>query len=349
MPELDISTLIEAFNVHVGFEVLQKRAQNLRKREMGIAEGEPTEVPCPWCKTEVPKDAIKCKFCCSFLNEKPPVKPTATVPTVDEGQNNPPAISETLIDATVSLSIVIIKKVVKDSGSGSGFKPVLLRKKRKSVILEKGVGSKEMPTEVPSGHSCGSKTGNTTKSESINIKKKCLVEETSFNYGKRGTIIDGNHDYMPKRPSVKTTKVLSKSLDKINFSEHNDDDDILLDISLKLPSFLKDLVTVFVRKSFALNIGLNKVVRKFSQEKLMVVRKLFSKVNGFGEASTSSKFSEIICASFIFKSSLVQKIPVGTLAETVHAVLSEFGSVVSIKMQLVGLWQKAVVEFAKSD
>ncbi|KAG9283983.1 hypothetical protein G9A89_005490 [Geosiphon pyriformis] len=46
---------------------------------------------------------------------------------------------------------------------------------------------------------------------------------------------------------------------------------------------------------------------------------------------------------------VVKEIPVGTSVETVHTVLSEFGSVVSIKMQLVGLWQKAVVEFAQLD
>ncbi|KAG9295099.1 hypothetical protein G9A89_006080 [Geosiphon pyriformis] len=44
-----------------------------------------------------------------------------------------------------------------------------------------------------------------------------------------------------------------------------------------------------------------------------------------------------------------KKIPVGILAETIHAVFSEFDTVVLIKMQLVGLWQKAVMEFAQSD
>ncbi|KAG9305908.1 hypothetical protein G9A89_016561 [Geosiphon pyriformis] len=207
---------------------------------------------------------------------------------------------------TVGLSIVIIKKVAKDSGVGRDFKPVLSRKKRKSVTLEEGIGGKKMPTKVPSGHSWDFETGNTTKSESIDIEKECLVEETSFDYGESKIFADEDHNQMPKGPSVKTKKALGKSLGKKNFSDCDNNDDVLSDIFLELSSSLKNLVTVFVRKSFALNIGLNKVIRKFSQEKLMMVKKLFSKVNGFGEASTPSKFLEIICASFTSESSLAQ-------------------------------------------
>ncbi|KAG9307531.1 hypothetical protein G9A89_000010 [Geosiphon pyriformis] len=94
-----------------------------------------------------------------------------------------------------------------------------------------------------------------------------------------------------------------------------------------------------------------------------------------GKLSTPSKFSEIIYASFTSEASLgqaiekaraanilvntnlkkstghldwtvvIKKIPVGTSAEAVCTVLSEFGIIKSIKIQLVELWQKAVVEF----
>ncbi|KAG9302649.1 hypothetical protein G9A89_007353 [Geosiphon pyriformis] len=45
---------------------------------------------------------------------------------------------------------------------------------------------------------------------------------------------------------------------------------------------------------------------------------------------------------------VLKKIPVRTSTKAVHIALSSFGVVISIKMQLVGLWQKAVVEFSKS-
>ncbi|KAG9297896.1 hypothetical protein G9A89_000094, partial [Geosiphon pyriformis] len=159
-------------------------------------------------------------------------------------------------------------------------------------------------------------------------------------------------------------------LSKINFSLSNIDDDILLDALLKLPPPFKNLVNISVRKFFALDIGLNNVIKKSSQEKLAVVRKLFSKINGFGRAFTSSKFAGIIKALFTFKLNLAQaskkteeakilvntnlkkssgcsnwavvlkKIPVRTSVEAVQAVVSEFGKIKAIKMQLVSLWQK---------
>ncbi|KAG9290235.1 hypothetical protein G9A89_022211 [Geosiphon pyriformis] len=276
-----------------------------------------------------------------------------------------------------------MKKATTNSGSDGGFKSVLSRKKRKNVALEESVSEKKVPTKITGGCSWNSETGNTTESESIDIEEECLVEETSFDYGESGTIANGDLDQMSKGPGVKTKKALGKPLGRIDFSDHNDvNDDVLLDISLELPPSLKNLVAVSVRKSFALDISLDKVVGKSFQEKLIVVRNLFSRVNGFGEASTSSKFSEIICASFISESSLAQatkkaraanilvntdlkkssshldravmvkEILVGTSAEAVHTVLTEFGSVVLIKIQLVRLWQKTVkdaVRVAKAN
>ncbi|KAG9302614.1 hypothetical protein G9A89_007318 [Geosiphon pyriformis] len=199
------------------------------------------------------------------------------------------------------------------------------------------------------------------------MEKECLVEKTSFDYGKSRTIADGDHDQTPKGPDVKTKKALGKPLEKIDFSGRDNDDNVLLDVSLELLPPLKNLVIVSVKKFFTLDIGLDKVVEKFSQKKLMEIKKLFSKVNDFGEASTPSKFSEIIHGSFTSESSLVQatektrvadilvntnlkkstsrsdwtviikEIPVRTLAETVRAVLFKFGIIKSIKIQLVGL------------
>ncbi|KAG9304591.1 hypothetical protein G9A89_020155, partial [Geosiphon pyriformis] len=221
-------------------------------------------------------------------------------------------------------------------------------------------------------------TGNTTKSNSINMEKKCLIEETSFNYGESSAIA-GDSDQISTGSKVKTKKTLGKPLGKINFSLNDNENNILLDASLELPPPLKNLVNISVYKSFTLNIGLNKVVGKSFQKKLQVVRKLFSKINGFGEASTSSKFAGIIKAMFISESSLVQtskkaekvkilvnsdlkkssghsdqtvvlkEILIGTSTKAVHTALSKFGIIKSIKMQLVELWQKAVVEFEQSD
>ncbi|KAG9292044.1 hypothetical protein G9A89_017944 [Geosiphon pyriformis] len=244
-------------------------------------------------------------------------------------------------EAIVGPSIAVMKKVAKKSGFGGGFKPVLSKKKRKNITLKKSVDSREVLTK-------SFETGDTTKSENIDMEKECLVEETSFNYSKSGTIANKDHDQMPKEPGVKTKKVLDKSLRKINFSSYNNDDDVLSDVFLKLLPSLKNLVTVSVRKSFALNIGLNKIIGKFSQEKLIV----------FWETSTPSKFSGIICAFFTFESSLAQATKKARAANilvntdlkksTSHLDWAVIVKKIPVRI-LAEAVCKAVVEFEQSD
>ncbi|KAG9297498.1 hypothetical protein G9A89_020900 [Geosiphon pyriformis] len=207
------------------------------------------------------------------------------------------------------------------------------------------------------------------------MEEECLVKETSFDYGKGSALTKGDQDQTPMGIRVKTKKALGKPLGRIDFSLDKDDDDVLLDTLLVLSTPVKKLVAVSVRKFFTLDIGLNKINRKSSQEKLVVIRKLFSRINGFGGTTTPSKFAGIIWATFTSKSSLVKatkmatdanimvntnlrksagrldravvlkEISVETSTEAVRAVLSKFGIIKSIKMQL----QKAVVEFEQSD
>ncbi|KAG9306145.1 hypothetical protein G9A89_016049 [Geosiphon pyriformis] len=181
---------------------------------------------------------------------------------------------------------------------------------------------------------------------------------------------------MPKGPRLVTKQALGKPLDKINFLGNDDDDEILLDEPVVLLPPLKKLVNVSARKSFTLNIDLVNISEKSVQDKLAVVRKLFSKINGFGRASTPSKFSGIIQTTFTSEFSLMKatklaanvkilvntnlkksigcsdwtvvlkEIPVGTSAKAVHAVLTEFGTIKSIKMQLIGLWQKSAALYS---
>ncbi|KAG9296263.1 hypothetical protein G9A89_014855 [Geosiphon pyriformis] len=259
-----------------------------------------------------------------------------------------------------------MKKTAKVSGSKSGFKAVASRKKRKGGVLAEGVDNRGVAAEVPGVCSWDLETGDTTESESVDMEEECLVEETSFDYGEGGALAGGDYNQMLTSLKIKTKKPLGK----INF---------LKMVVMMLSSPMKNLVNVSVRKSFALNIGLDKVAGKSSQEKLVVVRKLFSGINGFGGASTSSKFSGIIRATFTSESGLMKatekatsanimvntnlkrsaghsdqavvlkEILVKTSAEAVCTVPSEFGIIKLIKMQLMGLWQKAVVEFEQSD
>ncbi|KAG9285170.1 hypothetical protein G9A89_004385 [Geosiphon pyriformis] len=117
----------------------------------------------------------------------------------------------------------------------------------------------------------------------------------------------------------------------------------------------------------------------FGPVKLFALNVNLSAVSDRTNTSTSSKFSGIIHSTFTSESSLikakemavckkivvngdlikanihlnweviVKKIPVDLPKLAVESVFSKFGRVVSIKMQLIGLWQKALIEFESSE
>ncbi|KAG9294888.1 hypothetical protein G9A89_003228 [Geosiphon pyriformis] len=60
------------------------------------------------------------------------------------------------------------------------------------------------------------------------------------------------------------------------------------------PIIIKTQVEVSVKKFFALNINLSAIEDKLMMAKTQLIRKIFSKINDFGRATTPSKFEEII-------------------------------------------------------
>ncbi|KAG9297796.1 hypothetical protein G9A89_000101 [Geosiphon pyriformis] len=165
-----------------------------------------------------------------------------------------------------------MKKTVESSGSVGGFKTVLSRKKRRSSVLKDNAGAKEGSAKVQSGHSWGSETGYTTESDSVDMEKECLVEETSFDYGEG-----------------------------------------------------------IIKAMFTSESGLMKATEKATGANIMVNTNL-KRLAGRSDRAV-----------------VLKEILVGISAEAVHATLSEFGTIKSIKIQLVGLWQKAMIEFEHSD
>ncbi|KAG9289902.1 hypothetical protein G9A89_010208 [Geosiphon pyriformis] len=70
------------------------------------------------------------------------------------------------------------------------------------------------------------------------------------------------------------------------------------------PKIIKIQVEVAVKKFFALDINLLTVEGKLATAKTYAIRKLFSRINGFGGATTPSKFEEIIRSTFISEASM---------------------------------------------
>ncbi|KAG9303175.1 hypothetical protein G9A89_001791 [Geosiphon pyriformis] len=248
-----------------------------------------------------------------------------------------------------------MKKSAKGFSADTVSKDIASRKKRKDGVLKDDTAQKIVVSNKVIGGSWGSETENTTESDSVNMEEKFLIEETSVDY-EEGNLLEGRDiNQTPKGPKVVTKQALDKPLGKINFLGDDNDGDVLSDGHLELPPPLRNLVNVPVHKSFALDIGLEKVTGKSSQEKLSaIIKATFTSESSLAQASKKAENAKILVNTNLKKPTghsdwavMVKKIPVGTSVKAVHTVLSEFGSVVSIKMQLVGLWQKAVVEFAQ--
>ncbi|KAG9299061.1 hypothetical protein G9A89_020374 [Geosiphon pyriformis] len=185
-----------------------------------------------------------------------------------------------------------------------GVKFAESRKKRKDSALEDNIGNKKFAAaKVLSGRSWNSEASDTTESDSVNMEEKCLIEGTSFDHEDGRVFAGEDSEQTPKSLKILTKRTLRKLLRKINFLG-DVIDNVLLNEPMVLPPLLKTLVNVSVKKSFTLDISLNNITGKSAQEKLVVVRKLFSKINGFGGASTPSKFAGIVRVTFTSKLSL---------------------------------------------
>ncbi|KAG9289479.1 hypothetical protein G9A89_008040 [Geosiphon pyriformis] len=101
--------------------------------------------------------------------------------------------------------------------------------KKKSGVLKDSAANKLVLSKKAVGGSWGFEVSNTTKSDSVDIKKECLVEKTSVEYGEKSLFMEDNSNQMLKSLRLVTIKVLSTPLKKINFLDNVDDDDILLD------------------------------------------------------------------------------------------------------------------------
>ncbi|KAG9289178.1 hypothetical protein G9A89_022487 [Geosiphon pyriformis] len=244
-----------------------------------------------------------------------------------------------------------MKKTIKASSSKSGFKAVASRKKRKSSVLKESIDNKRVAAKALSACSWSSETGDTMKSESIDMEEECLIEETSIDYDDSGTFTEGNPDQTPKGLHVKTKKVLGKPLGVIDYDTVDTEDDVL-DDSLFLPPFLlaKLSVQVSVHKFFALDIDLVVVAGKSSHEKVNFAS-FTSKKAMMAAAQLANNHGVVVNTNFKCPINnctnwaiVLKEIPVKTSIEAVRVAISEFGVIKSIKMQLVGLWQKAIIE-----
>ncbi|KAG9295908.1 hypothetical protein G9A89_006647 [Geosiphon pyriformis] len=186
----------------------------------------------------------------------------------------------------------------------------------------------------------------------------------------------------PKAKRVKNNLDCGSPLGLLDYNMNDDDGGFLppsLGIPLEKMWLDPKIVKSQVEEILALDINLSAVEGKSATVKTHLIRKLFSKINSFGGATTPSKFEGIIRLTFTLSESMektvslakknniivnnnlkrqgicsdraivIKKISMDMPKKMIIAAVSEYGQIVSIKVQLIGLWQKAVVEFAESS
>ncbi|KAG9300291.1 hypothetical protein G9A89_011364 [Geosiphon pyriformis] len=252
-----------------------------------------------------------------------------------------------------------------------------------SLSLEDIGGAGAKPVE-----SWGSEIGSVASSVSglsdVKNMANMVAKETSYVESDEN---DGMDENTPRKTRTQTY-MLDNPPKQPLFDRMSDNDDAL---KLPLPKFDGANQVPHIRshalekrnfepvKSFALDIEVSAVPKKTNVNKLITVKKIFYRINGFEEASTPSKFPEIIRSSFTSEKSLikarkmaigekilvndnlkkinshsdreviVKEISVDLPKSAVDSAFSKFGKIVSIKIQLIGLWQKALVEFELSE
>ncbi|KAG9295343.1 hypothetical protein G9A89_013372 [Geosiphon pyriformis] len=243
---------------------------------------------------------------------------------------------------TIGPSVAILTKSIMESGFNIGVKPAESRKKRRGGALKNNIENRKFAAaKTPSGHSWSSETGDITESDSVNIKKEFLVEETSFDYREGDVLTGGNLEQTLKNSKILTKRALSKPLRKIDFLG-NDGDNILLDKSVVLLPPFEKLSQCFCQKIFRSGHRFGQYCWEICSGKAYGNQKII-KVTFTSELSLMQALKKIKEAKIL--ALVLKKIPIGMSTEAVCTALFEFGLIKSIKMQLVELWQKAVVEF----
>ncbi|KAG9303579.1 hypothetical protein G9A89_018475 [Geosiphon pyriformis] len=182
----------------------------------------------------------------------------------------------------------------------------------------------------------------------LNIKNmtNMIAEETSF-------VELGEDDDMDDTTPRKTrtyTYVLGSPPKQPSFNFVNFDDGVL-ELSLyvdfgfnqciPIKSCVLETHSFNSTKLFVLDIDLSAVSGKTNVDKLAKLLALSENilVNNDLKKITSCTDQEII----------IKEIPVDLSKSVIEAVFSKFGKIISIRMQLISLWQKAVVEFESAE
>ncbi|KAG9289272.1 hypothetical protein G9A89_007517 [Geosiphon pyriformis] len=241
-------------------------------------------------------------------------------------------------------------------------------------------GAKKRSTRVPTSSSVGSDSSYKIKIPpgGVKLSSKGVVlkgnrsgqvirQSNSIDTDEKASESEEVSDFKINTPQAKcfnNSAIIGSLLGSINYDMEEEEEVFLsshksfsLDKAWIDPKIIRTQVEVAVKKSFTLDINLSAVEKKSTTTKTQVIRKLFSGINGFGGATTSSKFEEIIRSTFTSEASMekaaslaknnniivnsdlkrqgfpsdqavvIKKIPIDMPKEMIVTTVSEFGQV----------------------
>ncbi|KAG9297749.1 hypothetical protein G9A89_011264 [Geosiphon pyriformis] len=138
---------------------------------------------------------------------------------------------------------------------------------------------------------------------------------------------------MPNAKHFNTDAAIGSPFGSINY-DMDDEKEVWVDSKI-----IKTQVEVAVKKSFTLDINLLAV-----EEKSVTTKEIINVyfVRKHGKAASLARENDIMAI-------VIKEIPMDTPKEMIIAAVSKFEKIKSIKIQLIGLWQKAVMEFTKLE
>ncbi|KAG9302279.1 hypothetical protein G9A89_008770 [Geosiphon pyriformis] len=180
--------------------------------------------------------------------------------------------------------------------------------------------------------------------------------------GANGGFFLGSVATTPKTKRVNTGAGFGSLLNSPNFHMNNNKVVLFLRLPISFEKkwidskIIKTSVEVSVKRLFTLDINLLAVEEKLVMVKTQLIRKIFSTVNekSMEMAALLAREKGIDINSDLKRQEVhsdqtvvIKEISMDTPKEIIIAALAKFGKIKSIKIQLIGLWQKAVMEFAE--
>ncbi|KAG9290924.1 hypothetical protein G9A89_011074, partial [Geosiphon pyriformis] len=227
------------------------------------------------------------------------------------------------------------------------------------------IGDSGTEPAVSWGSEIGSVASSVSGLSDIENMENMVTEETSY-VNSVASEHGENEDKTTPRKTHTQTYVLGHLPKVPIFDNMNDDDDILMlsspEFASSVPlikSHAADTCSFKPVKSFTLNIELSAVPEKTNSDKLIafsgIIRLSFTSELSLKKAREMAISEKIFVNNNVRKVNshsdqevIVKKILIDLLRSVIETVFSKFGRIVAIKLQLIGLWQKALIKYESS-